>query len=225
MEEFIVYAALIIVLTVTVCLLARNDYRRERRNASYWDAPIDFSDSRDAVRETSRSETADDESSTRRLIGDDAYERMVSRVDKLLRRHADDRSLTVSLTSGPDSEAGANELHSLLPGDSLWLRRCEAAEIDAVDVYARGRLVGRLMLAEAGQVERVMDHARITGCYVAEQNCYGDTPGVDLRLIVFFTCSGGAVSSDATLAALTSRGEYKVKIAGNGIAPFDLWQN
>lgn len=164
-------------------------------------------------------EIPEGERQTRALIGDDAYERMAGAVDRLLVRHKADKCVSVVLTSGPDGPGAANELHHLLPGDPLCLRRSPETGIDTVDVYADGYRIGRLLLGDADQVLAVMETAVITGVYVAEQNCYSDCQGTDLRLIVFFTPRTGLSGQ----TAIESDTPYKITV--NGVKPIVLFQN
>lgn len=122
---------------------------------------------------------------TRRLIGDEAFDKMSENVDKILERHRADRSVNVQLTAGPDTPEGSAELHKLLPGDPLWLRKTVEGGMDVVDVYSGGFRIGRLMLGDAARVISVMDSAVVTGSYVSEQNGFGDCDEISLGIVVF----------------------------------------
>ncbi|MDE5876047.1 MAG: hypothetical protein K2H47_00850 [Muribaculaceae bacterium] len=125
------------------------------------------------------------ERQTRQLIGNEAYDRMTSVVDNILRRHSRDCSVTVRLTAGPDSAEAAKEFHRLLPGDPLTLRRASENDCDFINVYSRGLRIGRLMLGDAEVVSHVLASTVLTGCYVCEQRSYGDCDSMMMGIVVF----------------------------------------
>ncbi|MCM1377712.1 MAG: hypothetical protein NC097_02575 [Clostridium sp.] len=129
---------------------------------------------------------SDEESATRALIGDDLYSRMSQNVDEVIARHADDRCRSFPLSSGPDSSRGWKQLHKLLPGDPLWLKKEMDDGIECINVYSEGFLIGRLALTASDFVGEILDSRCLTGVYVAEQNCYGNSDIVALRVIIFY---------------------------------------
>lgn len=140
-------------------------------------------DTRD-TRDTAAS--LDEEVKTHRsILSDETYLQMTQRIDEILHRHRLDKSVTVHLSKGPDNEDGAAELHSLLPGDPLWLCRTIRDSLDVIDVYSGGYRIGTLTMSQARAVLDVMESAVVTGSYVSAQNCYGECSKVDLDLILF----------------------------------------
>lgn len=153
----------------------------------------------------------DEERRTRALIGDEAFEMMSRRVDRILAMHADDRCVAVGLTSGGGSGEAVAALHALLPGDRLELCRNIESGFPMIDVYSSGFRVGRLLLGDAETVLTVMCRSKVTGVYVAEQNCYGDAPGLSLKIIVFFR-----PQEEEITAELSSPYPYRITIHDNG---------
>lgn len=174
MYDLILYLAIFSCIVLLIALKARYDIRRRSR-AEHGDPS-----------EHAKAMMNDEESSTRRLIGDEAYEKMVASVDDVIRRHSSDRCQSFGLSSGPDSDPGWRQLHKLLPGDPLWLRKDSDGGLDCIDVYSEGYLIGRLMLTAAEKAAEIMDSKTVTGAYVAEQNSYGDSNIVSLRIILFY---------------------------------------
>ena len=123
---------------------------------------------------------ASDEERTRSLLGDELYDDMVWRVEEVLARHASDSSQTMLLDTGPESHEGHTVLHSLLPGDMLELEMLE--DQAAVGVRAEGELIGLVHGGGARKVTRLMQLGLVTGAYVAEQNCYGMSDEVALKM-------------------------------------------
>ena len=159
------------------------------------------------------------ESATRALIGDEIFETMKVTVSNLLEHHKADKSLTISLTSGCESRQAARVLHSLLPGDELCLRRNVECGLELVDVYAAGFRIGRLVLGDAERAFNIMRRSEVTGVYVAEQNCYGECSGVDMKIILFFS---SRVPFD-TMEAEEQEAPYKITVGGT--KPIVLFQN
>lgn len=129
------------------------------------------------------------EASTRKLIGDSAYEKMVKRVDRVLSRHSSDRCMSVPMTCGPESKRGWSELNSLLPGDPLWLRQSMDAAHPCVEIYSGGYRIGKILDDDAVSIIPVIHSHELTGAYVAEQNSYGDSDVASMRIILFFRLS------------------------------------
>lgn len=128
----------------------------------------------------------DSEQRTIDLIGEDTYNDMTRRIDKILRDHCRQQCVTLNLTCGPDSKEGSQQLHSILPGTELMLNRCEEGGVDWVDVYAGGARIGRLALLEAQTINEIAKLNYIKGAYVAEQNCYGIEDSHRLAIIIFY---------------------------------------
>lgn len=140
------------------------------------------------------------------LIGEEAYKEMTARIDALLARHGNQRCVSLELTCGPDTKAGAKELHSLLPGMRLELNICSEGGTRLVDVYSNGTRIGRLALSEASVLTSLMEGNSLKGAYVAEQNCYGLEDSHQMAVIVFYEPrkeeSGRTASSSGELGKL-----------------------
>lgn len=130
--------------------------------------------------------TSEDESLTRRLIGDEAFERMRTRIASLLRRHSADRSTSLWLSGCPGDSTGWEELHALLPGMPVTLENVSHDGISAVAVYSRDVRVGTLLMNEAEKAIQLTDNAQVTGAYVAEQNSYGVCDDMSLKIVLFY---------------------------------------
>lgn len=146
----------------------------------------------------------DDEARTRNLIGDESYEIMTQNVDNVLASHSSDRCQSIALSTGPDSNRGQAVLHTLLPGDPLSLKIAGADGVDYVDVYSDDCMVGRLMLTAAEKAIELLETKDVTGVYVAEQNCYGDSDTVSLRLIIFYHPRSRRPAAESPLRASQS---------------------
>lgn len=120
------------------------------------------------------------------LIGEEAYNAMTERIDKILREHSHEPCVTLSLTCGPDTEEGAKELHSILPGTPIQLTLCNEGGVDTVDVYNNGLRIGRFALLEAMTIYEIMKNNVLRAAFVAEQNCYGIQDSLQLAIIVFY---------------------------------------
>ena len=127
----------------------------------------------------------DSDTRTRVLIGDTRYHQMADIVKEVLASHRNDCAMSVSLASGPSSDDGVFTLHHLLPGDELFLLRHDREDLPGVDVYRLGIMVGTILFGDAENVEFVMRERCVTGAYVAEQNCYGDSTDVNLGIVVY----------------------------------------
>lgn len=166
---------------------------------------------------------SESEQSTRRLLGDSVYDAMVRSVDEVLRRHAFDHSMTVSLTCGPDTETGSKVLHGLLPGDPLYMQPREDDGMMVVDVYAKGKLVGHLMLDDAREALELIEGSRVTGVYVSEQNCYGASDIVSLKLIIFYLPDH---AQESAVRRMAEHEEYKIILPGRDAGKsFTIFQN
>lgn len=157
---------------------------------------------------------------TRRLIGDEAYARMEKKVEHILRYHRGEKSINVSLTAGPDTEHGREELHRLLPGDPLWMRKNVEGGMDVIDVYSGGYRIGRLMLDDAAKALRIMRTSILTGSYVAEQNCWGNCDDVALGIILFHSSP-----EEYEARRHSEAGALPYRIVIEGEDPMVLYQN
>ena len=172
MIDIILITILILAAAVAFHLQARHDIRIRREE-----------------RQRERIESLKDECATLRtidLIGEEAYDRMTEQIGKVLKRHESHCCTIVNLTCGPDSREGSEELHSLLPGVELNLVACSQEGLDCIDIYHNGARIGRLLLDDADQLFDIMKSSRITGTYVAEQNCYGIETSHQMCIIVFY---------------------------------------
>lgn len=216
MSEILIYIPIFLVLLIAVALKAKYDVRRRREMLH------------EALElESSREEMSVAERETRRLLGDQAYDEMVERVKRLLHNHDGQKSVTVNLTGGPSNAKGRERLHSLLPGDPLWLRENSIEGVRNIDVYSSGYKIGALMLNDADTVLEVMDTAKITGAYVAEQNSYGESDMVSLRVILFFIPDAEeskAARRAHLFAEATKLSPYKITLQGDG-HNYTLFQN
>lgn len=129
---------------------------------------------------------ADEVAETKRLIGEDRYDLMSRKVDRILDEHGGEMSISVGLTTGPESDRASRELHSLLPGDTLNLVCRGEDHLDSVDVYSNGFRIGSLMLEDAREARELILDNVVTGVYVSEQNCYDDPSILALKLIMFY---------------------------------------
>lgn len=120
------------------------------------------------------------------LIGKDAYSRMTQRINTVLQMHKRHKSITLTLTCGPDSRSGAEELHSILPGEKVEVNMTTEAGVEWTDVYSRGVRIGRFGLLADGLLRQISSANAIKGAYVAEQNCYGIENSCQLSVIFFF---------------------------------------
>lgn len=164
---------------------------------------------------------------TRQVLGESAYATMTERVAEIMRRHAKDRCIAVSLTSGASEGNGADELHHLLPGDPVWLKPSEEDGLDTVGVYSGGYKVGELMLLDADAALEVLRNGTVTGSYVCEQNCYEYYEKVSLKLIIFFqaapeTSPAPVVEQELPQSLIDA--PYKVTYDG-GPVPITVFQN
>lgn len=175
MMDIFIYIAIFSLILFTIAVIARNDVGRQRRQRIA-----------SAREHTSDPQISDEEKATRRLIGDENYAHMLENVNKVVERHGSDLCASIALTSGPVDDRGWQRLHQLLPGDSLWLSRNHSEGVDCVDVMADGYLVGRLLLTAARKAIDILEQQVVTGVYVAEQNSYGDSDTLSLRIIMFY---------------------------------------
>lgn len=203
-----IYFIVPLLAVMTAALAWRHTGTRNARGAESHAAPADMMAAGQEVVDPSLS---DAERQTRRLIGNEAYDNMTKVVDGILKHHRFDRSVTVMLTSGPENSEAAAELHRLLPGDSLCLRRTTDKGLDMINVYSKGLRIGRLMLGDADAVSAVMDSAVLTGCYVAEQNSYGDCDTSSVGIIVFHS---SCEEFEARTADNDGRTPYKLTVDG-----------
>lgn len=177
--ELSLYIALAAMLTLLIALKARADVRRTRRASRAPSHP----------RQMSKEEAA-----TRELIGDDAYEDMVRRVDDIVSLHSSDRFVSVSLSSGPESPDGWKALRRLLPGDAVGLKFRDVDGLRIIDVLCDDVRIGSVLLTAADRLMSDIGSDAITGAYVAEQNSYGDSNVAAMRIIVFHSAHSDSLS-------------------------------
>ncbi|MDE7181273.1 MAG: hypothetical protein K2N88_08775 [Muribaculaceae bacterium] len=199
---------IIILSIITMAALAYYVQRHIERNATHDDEneeayPLDYRKESDAMSEenvtsaykeglcSAQGPASDKKEETLmrktiELIGFDAYIDMKERIEAIGKRHGSERSQIISLTCGPDTFDGAHELHRLLPGQPVKLVNCRVDGVEMIDVFYNGSRVGRLAFNDAVAVTKIMADNRITGAYVAEQNCYGCISSHQMDLILFY---------------------------------------
>lgn len=190
MFELIVYILLGVAIILTICHAASAQvrYSRRRSNAAKVSALMQ-AETPDSAAAPAADRNLDHDNATaatRLLIGDDAYEKMIHAIDNLLKRHMDDRCLSVELTGGPETSQGWESMGTLLPGDPVALRPNRHAGVPCVDVYNGDDRIGRIMFEDAASVWKVLDAADLTGAYVAQQNSFGNSDVASMRIIVFY---------------------------------------
>lgn len=216
MSHLLIYIPIFLVMVLSVWWKARYDVRKRREAL------------RDALAAHSCSdEMSEAERDTRQLLGDKVYDDMVARVKTLLDIHDGEESSSVSLTVGPSDGNGRERLHSLLPGDKLRLEENCKDGVRQIEVYSDEYRIGALMLTDAEVVLDIMEHSRITGVYVAEQNSYGESDVVSMRVIVFYTADAEesrAGQRERLFADIRKMSPYKITVEGNGHS-YTLYQN
>lgn len=184
MTDILLYLAIFASIAAILYFVAGRKEKRDDLQA----ASSEIKNSSTHINEITEAEAA-----TRALIGDKAYERMVKRVDRVIARHTADRSVNVSLSKGPDSQRGWQELNSLLPGDPVWLRKSFDSTEACVEVYSGGYRIGRLYGEDAQRALPVLNAHELTGAYVSEQNSYGQSDVASMSLILFYNVQESAV--------------------------------
>ena len=179
-----------VMLILIICLLAvgaaRLQMRMQRRQsgpASRYSATVSDKPASIGVQEESLD---DPQAYTVSLIGQQAYDAMKMQVESVMNEHKGQPSTIFRLCRGAETSDGKKCLHSLLPGDQLFLIPNLSGGLSRTDVYSKGIFVGSLLLTEAETALHMMSQYNVKGVYVAEQNCYGDVDGVDLSLIMFY---------------------------------------
>lgn len=168
--------------------------------------------------ETEMLNVSPEERATRELIGDKKYDEMSHHVSQLLKRHATDSFRTVMLTAGSIERNAMKTLHSLLPGDPVRLQDNTRHGIPDVGVYVGEERIGRLLLDDATEALKTINSKLVTGTYIAEQNSFGESPDISIKLIIFYTTA--ELPADAAGSLKTP---YK-KIY-NGLRPIVIYQN
>lgn len=174
---------IICLLAIAAARLQMRMQRRENGRASRYSTAVSDKPASIGAPE----ETLDDpQAYTISLIGRKAYDEMKIQVESVMNEHKGQPSTIFRLCRGADAADGKKCLHSLLPGDQLFLLPNLSGGLSRADVYSKGICVGSLLLTEAETALYMMNQYNIKGVYVAEQNCYGDVDGVDLSLIMFY---------------------------------------
>lgn len=159
------------------------------------------------------------------LIGREAFMDMTRRVDRILSDHETEESITVTLTCGPSDIKSEARLHALLPGDELRLSTHMENGVAVVDVFSDEYRIGSLVLTEADTVMKVMECNRLTGCYVAEQNCY-DSPGyVKLDIVVFYSAYSHWHPNVERMRHLINVCRVRLREARPGGFPLEIYTN
>ena len=157
---------------------------------------------------------------TIQLIGREAYDEMTERIDRLLAAHANDSCVTVNLTCGSERREGSDRLHSILPGEPVTLAANTQGGLERVDVYSEGICIGSLLLVDAERALDTMRTKNVSGAFVAEQNGYGMSQGVALRVIIFYTSRETERVSEESWVL-----PYRTRIGKAGKGRIDLFQN
>lgn len=131
-----------------------------------------------------------DEERTIALIGQEEFNKMSKRIEDILKKHKDQKCLCLTLTCGPNTKEGDNELHHVLPGEEIRLVLCMEEGVDSIDAYHNGIRIGRFTLIESFIIHKLMKNNHIRGVYVGQQNCYCIEESQDIRLIVFYEPDG-----------------------------------
>ncbi|MCM1153670.1 MAG: hypothetical protein NC328_08470, partial [Muribaculum sp.] len=100
--------------------------------------------------------------------------------------HTGDLCMSIGVSCGPATEQGWHQLHMMLPGDELTLRRSEDKGVECVDVISDNIIIGRMMLTAASKALEIIERYDVKGVYVAEQNSYGDSDIMSMRVIIFY---------------------------------------
>ena len=129
--------------------------------------------------------TEDPSEKTIRLIGRDTYADMCRRVQEITRSHHGQQRAIFPLTLAPASANGCDRLHKLLPGDRLQLNYTVESGMPTICVFSRGVCVGRLAFDEVDALMGILKDRKVTGVYVAEQNCYDIPDALDLDIILY----------------------------------------
>lgn len=175
MVDFLLILIILMASGVAFNLQARHQVRARREAAR-----------RRCAREILRGQTGDaGYDHTIDLIGEEEFHRMTERVDHIRKRHGHQPCMRLNLTCGPDTTAGADELHHILPGMPLRLTLCTEGGVNWIDVYFNGPRIGRLALMESMILRDAMRSNYVRGAYVAEQNCFGIEDSHLLSIIVF----------------------------------------
>ncbi len=162
---------------------------------------------------TDRADMSDEkeDNSTAMLIGQESYDAMVKRVDELTARHSHDRCVLFRMTASCCNDISSHVLHMLLPGDRLILQKYRIGDMDCVAVYSRGVQTGSLMLDDAETYLSLAVTRRVTGAYVARQNCYQRPQSLDIELIVYYNPSASRrqnIDSNGKINRADSYGTY-----------------
>lgn len=199
MNEIIAYILIAIIITTAVVKIGKIDSKKlqssQRRGAARSRKLLkkrdDGYNGADQVGAsgnigTERHAYTDADLNTISLIGLDAFKEMSARIDRILHSHRGDKSISVTLTCGPSDTVCAARLHTLLPGDSISLKIRDNKGVNVVDVFADDLKIGSLVLTEADAVISTLESNRLTGCYVAEQNCYASPGILSMSIIIFY---------------------------------------
>lgn len=183
------------------------------------------------LHDVARAETSEDyqlsetDMHTIDLIGREAFMDMTRRVDRILSEHEAEESITVTLTCGPSDSKSEARLHALLPGDELRLSAHIENGVAVVYVFSDEYRIGSLVLTEADTVMKVMECNRLTGCYVAEQNCY-DSPGyVKLDIVVFYSATSHGHPNVERMRHLINTCRVRLRKARPGGFPLEIYTN
>lgn len=160
--------------------------------------------------------TVSDNRVTASNIGEIRYNEMSLNLSSLLKRHADDGFITLTLCPADLTSDCRRVLHDLVPGDRLCLCREISGGCVGFSVFHTGRLVGIISRSDSAKVDEIMKESVITGVYVWRQNCFGECDFTDLDVVLFY---------NARVISPCSNYMSPYKLEFDGVHPFTLYQN
>lgn len=219
MTEFIMSTSLLILVAIAAAVRIQKERKRKASESA--------GQIRDNVTPDMQYDYLLSESDRRTIdiIGREAFMDMARRVNRILTEHNTEDSITVTLTCGPSDSRSEARLHALLPGDELRLSAHMENGVEVVDVYSDEFKIGSLVLTEAASVIKVMENCRLTGCFVAEQNCYHSPGYVKLDIVVFFSASNRSLINMEQMKKLIGSCRIRLREARPGSFPLDFYAN
>lgn len=137
----------------------------------------------------------------------------------ILSEHGAEEYFTLPLLESEIAQDAYEILHSLLPGDKLNILSGYSDSGDGFQVFAEGRMIGRLSAKNSGHILDIMRHGMLKGVFVWKQNCYGECDYTDLSIIVFYR----TVSAEATRRRVDLTRADRMEVKGR--QPFFVFAN